>query len=56
MVTSSVEFYLWEVGSQTPQWWKLFPPREVLLPQPSYRETAMDAGFYVHQVQTYVLD
>ena len=51
MLTSSVEFYLWEVGPHAPQWWKLFPPRAVLLPQASYRETAVDAGFYVHQVQ-----
>lgn len=50
MLTSNVEFYLWEVGPHAPQWWKLFPPRAVLLPLASYRETAMDAGFYVHQV------
>lgn len=51
MVTCEVEFYLWEVGLQAPQWWKLFPPEAVLLPQPSYRETCVDAGFFVHQVK-----
>ncbi len=50
MVTSSIDFYLWEMGLQTPQWWKLFPPEKVLLPESSYKEVNVDAGFYVHQV------
>lgn len=51
MVTNTMEYYLWEAGPQEDQqWWKLFPPTHVVLPESSYREISMDAGFYVHQV------
>jgi hypothetical protein len=50
ITTSQLEFYLWEMGVKVPQWWKLFPPEAVLLPQPTYKETSLDAGFFVHQV------
>ena len=52
VVTRGMDFYLWRVGQTAPQWWKLFPPDAVLLPQVSYKETSVDAGFYVHQVKT----
>lgn len=46
----TMDFYLWETGSQGPQWWKIFPPKTVLLPEASYKEICVDAGFFVHQV------
>lgn len=52
IATCQLEFYLWEMGVKMPQWWKLFPPDAVLLPQSSYKETSMDAGFFMHQVRT----
>lgn len=52
MVTESVEFYMWEASTESSHWWKLFPPAEVTLPKGSHKETAVDCGFYVHQVRS----
>ena len=51
LVTSRHELYLWEVdGDGFPQWWSIVPPGGALLPQPSYRETSIEACFFVDAV------
>ena len=56
LVTNQLHLHLWELRDGLySEWWQLPVPDDIGLPCTGTRETAIDASFYVHQVECFFM-